>query len=483
VVPVVRRTDGGRPNADLPRSDEDERALIATLWLARTPQEAIDTLYAALSEGLDAADFWGGRNRRTFEATARLVERQVPPSPVTVRSELEQLGTLDHVGAEYLSGLTSGVARGPVETVRYLARRLKTLSRQRTTHYAVQRLAEASAHERDEAKAQLQQALDAERQPDAAADLLLDDAALMCEPELDYLCEGRILAGSFVGLIGEPDVGKSLMGIDLGVCVPAGQSWLGAPVRPGPVIYVAGEGAAGLKARIRACKVERNIPLDRAVGLITYRAGAVNLMDAVAVRRFIALIRPHQPVLVVFDTLARCMVGGDENATKDMGLVISSVDLIRTQLGATVLVLHHPLKSNSNVERGSSALAGALDTKMLLKSHDDVVRLTCEKQKDAEPFGDLDVRLMSAHGSKVVKIASAIHPRLPEISEHEMTISRQRSLDALREQFAKVGAITATAWQRAANEAGIHKRTFYRALRALVEAGLVKEEANRYQPT
>jgi hypothetical protein len=41
----------------------------------------------------------------------------------------------------------------------------------------------------------------------------------------------------------------------------------------------------------------------------------------------------HRPALVVFDTLARSMVGGDENSARDMGQLIDGAEHVR-QAGA-----------------------------------------------------------------------------------------------------------------------------------------------------
>ena len=55
--------------------------------------------------------------------------------------------------------------------------------------------------------------------------------------------------------------------------------------------------------------------------------------------------------------------------------------------------MHHPTKAN-NYERGHGALRGAVDTLMQLDQADDLVRLSCEKQKDAALFDPIDVKLV-----------------------------------------------------------------------------------------
>jgi hypothetical protein len=190
-------------------------------------------------------------------------------------------------------------------------------------------------------------------------------------------------------LYGPPGVGKSFLALDWSLCIAAGLGWHGLKVKKGLVIYVAGEGHAGLRIRVPAWK-----QLNEFSG----ESGARYVNAAVIVSRreelsaFLAVAAPAAPILVVIDTLARCMVGGDEDSAKDMGLFVEATDQIR-RAGATVLVLHHPTK-NKAVPRGSSALTGAADTVLYLRAARGVLRLDCEKQKDGAPFESVSLRLV-----------------------------------------------------------------------------------------
>ena len=57
--------------------------------------------------------------------------------------------------------------------------------------------------------------------------------------------------------------------------------------------------------------------------------------------------RREEPKLIIFDTLARCMVGGDENSPLDMGRAVAAADRVRVETGAAVLLVHHPTKANN----------------------------------------------------------------------------------------------------------------------------------------
>jgi len=66
--------------------------------------------------------------------------------------------------------------------------------------------------------------------------------------------------------------------------------------------------------------------------------------------------------LIILDTLARMMVGGDENGHEDMGRFIHNVGMLRSYRGAHVAVVHHGTKNpNGRTPRGHGSLIGAAD--------------------------------------------------------------------------------------------------------------------------
>ena len=71
-------------------------------------------------------------------------------------------------------------------------------------------------------------------------------------------------------------------------------------------------------------------------------------------------------MMVFFDTLARCAVGLDENASKDMGLLIGGLDTVKEEWGCAAVAVHHSTKAKADVERGSGATYAAMDTVLLL---------------------------------------------------------------------------------------------------------------------
>lgn len=191
-------------------------------------------------------------------------------------------------------------------------------------------------------------------------------------PRPVWLLRDRIQRGGFGVLYGPSGSGKSFVAVD----------WALVVAQHFAVVYVAGEGVSGFAARVLTwCQHHGKGP-----GALHFVTEAVNLMDGGAVTEFIAAVREVSPALIVFDTLARCLIGGDENSARDMGLAVAAVDSIRRETGAAVLLVHHTNKAAS-AERGSSALRGAADTMIeLSNSGDGSVKVSCAKSKDSPEF-------------------------------------------------------------------------------------------------
>jgi hypothetical protein len=294
---------------------------------------------------------------------------------------------------------------------------------------------------------------------------LLDDAAVLDLPEPHPIVTGRLIQRTLAALVGPPGVGKTFCALDVGLSIAAGEPWLNAPIATrGPVVYVAAEGAPA--PRIGAWKISRGFALDKPLGLHTW-SGSLNLLDAFAVAAFVSAVKALSPVLVILDTFARCFVGGDENSAKDVGVAVSSLDRIRMGLDATVLVIHHMNKGGTS-ERGSGALRGACDTLMYLQAADDLLQLTCDKQKDSQPFEPVNVKLVPAFpGSKTCVARLAAEVTLDE----ELTDPQGRALHALRELFGDRGA-TAGEWEAALQS--MPRATYYRARKVLIDRGYVR---------
>jgi len=219
----------------------------------------------------------------------------------------------------------------------------------------------------------------------------LTDEAVEQLPRVEFLVEGLIPVGALAEIHGPPGSGKSFIALALSGSVGTGHGFCGRSVRRGLVVYVVGEGLSGIGSRLRAWKSEYSV--SGSVG-VYFKNGPVQLLDALDVTRFIARVKelPAPPRLIVLDTLARCLVGGDENSARDMGLAIAALDRIRAETGSAVLIVHHTRKDGES-ERGSTALRGAVDAMFSVKKEGGRLTLSYEKEKDAPDFPSMPLQL------------------------------------------------------------------------------------------
>jgi hypothetical protein len=132
--------------------------------------------------------------------------------------------------------------------------------------------------------------------------------------------------------------------------------------------------------------------------------GAVRILEAGDVERFIAELcdASIRPSLIVLDTLAQCLIGGDENNGEAIGRAIDHANHIRRETGAAVLFVHHTGKDVTKGARGHSSLFAAMDTVIAVSKVDaearlteTLIKVTCDKQKDAEAFDQTYFKLQS----------------------------------------------------------------------------------------
>jgi hypothetical protein len=296
---------------------------------------------------------------------------------------------------------------------------------------------------------------------------LLSIFELAALPAPTYVLDGMLPEGAFITLYGPSAAGKSFLALDWSLCIAAGIPWYGREVQQGPVLFIAAEGVGGLYRRIDAWLTARDQdpPAD-----IYFIAGAINFLDRTAldIAKATVAAMPKPPSVIVVDTMARSMPGGDENAARDVGTFIASLDDLARPYGAARLVVHHTGK-NGDDERGSSALRGASDTMIALKPDNASLRLTCEKQKDAEPFERWTLHLQQIAESCVIECGTrsdAIGPAELEILE--------RVSNAFGTQWAKGGEM-----ERACGQTHV---SHYRARKALIDAGSLEAEDDSRQP-
>lgn len=452
-----------------PRDSEAERAVLAAVLLDAGCLDDLDTV-------VSATDFSSSANADIYAAARVLRGRGEVVDPLTIGAALGPAKLSDVGGYAYLTSLTDGVARGAnvathAEIVRMHARARQAKHLLQRTIAHLDRDPGAIANGLPSSFALSWEHLTLAGTASESAPLR-SDVEILTMPEPSYLVDGVLPDHSLACLYGEPGTCKTFLSTALSFSVGCGRPWFGARIgQRGPAIYVITEGAAAMRDRVAAWKIAHEIGLDDPAGVL-YWDGAVPLLDAAAVARFIAAVKPQAPRLVVLDTYARCLVGGDENSAKDTGIAIAAADRIRTALGATVLLVHHVSKSGA-AERGSTALRGACDTMLAVTRTDDIIRVECSKQKDAEAFQPFELRLVPAYPGARSCVLRPAH----EVRSDDLTDSQSKVLHVMRELFKDTGA-TSTELEQALVD--MSRATYFRARAVLVERGILEERAKRW---
>lgn len=220
--------------------------------------------------------------------------------------------------------------------------------------------------------------------------LNLDDLEKLPEPE--WLIDSILPATSLTTLYGAPGAAKSFWALDAACSIATGQPFHGSATKTGKVVYSLGEGIRGLRYRIEAwCLAHPTADRDMLRENLLVIPKAVHLLEQQEANTLINTIDSIGEIsLLIIDTLARALVGGDENSAGDIGLAISVCDKVRDMSGAATLLVHH-MDANGTKARGSTALPGASDTmiKVIKDDIQHVINVSCTKMKDSEPFKSL----------------------------------------------------------------------------------------------
>ena len=299
--------------------------------------------------------------------------------------------------------------------------------------------------------------------------------------------EGVLLEGGASVVYGESNVGKSFWVLDLAAHVAMGKAWRYGEreVDRGAVVYVALEGTHGLRHRVAAMR-QKGILSDDAPLYVCF--SPVSLLDPTHAAKLAESVKAAVGQsglpcrLVVIDTLARAMAGGDENSSKDMTAAVATIDAVRAATGAHVCIVHHSGKDIARGARGHSSLRAAVDTEIEIFRPEgeriSTVRVT--KQRDLErgepmPFSLTVVELGQDRRGKpvtscVVKHEDEMMASKPKPTGRKSTYSAEAMLEYLP-------AANATEWaKRAKEDCGVSNGKFYELKAVLQQRGAYRAE-------
>jgi hypothetical protein len=225
---------------------------------------------------------------------------------------------------------------------------------------------------------------------------LRSEAMQDARPPITWLIDG-LLQDPCTAVIHAPwNSYKSFGALDIGLAVASGQKAFGhLPVnRVGPVIYLAGEGLAGIETLRRPVwRAVRGIAPGKFLPFYTVenvpQVASTEDVEACMkmVRDAIAKGMIERPVMIIIDTMARAMAGLNENDAGDATRYLDLAERLKAEFGCTVLTVAHEGKDGDRGLRGSSAFAGGFD--IILKMDADTEGLTATlsspKVKDGSP--------------------------------------------------------------------------------------------------
>jgi hypothetical protein len=214
------------------------------------------------------------------------------------------------------------------------------------------------------------------------ADQLLTIAGLATLPPARPLVDGLLYRRSLAQLSGPPGSYKSFVAIGLAVCTALGEAFEDHRVpESGAVIYVAAEGATGLRKRILAYRELGGYDPARLHNQLYVLPVPVQLGRPFSVGEALDMVTETGAKLLILDTRARCTLGLDENSATEQGLAIDAVERLIDTTGCTTLALHHSGRSGS-AGRGSTAWDGAVWSDLRVTSEGLICTVECSKHKD-----------------------------------------------------------------------------------------------------
>lgn len=196
---------------------------------------------------------------------------------------------------------------------------------------------------------------------------------------------------------GSPGALKTMLILDLAVCVASGQDWLLPSPNSGAQSFKTAQAAVlwidcdngqdRLERRLAALgcghKAQKNTPLY----FVSFPNPPFVAKKPAAIKIVIDHALSVEAKLIVFDNLGTISGGADENSSQ-MVAVMAGLRQIAEKAGAAVVCIHHRNKSEQvragNSLRGHSSIEGAVDLALLIGRDEgsDIVNVKATKSRD-----------------------------------------------------------------------------------------------------
>lgn len=206
----------------------------------------------------------------------------------------------------------------------------------------------------------------AESSPAVTAGTLreLDVARMLREdpPPIPWVAEPLLARGCVTMIAGREGQGKSYFAAALAVGMGYGSTIAGIDCDVGRALYVDAENGPS-----EAHRRLRHLGAVDAAQLVYVEAEGFHLQRNLD--ELDALVKRHQPALVVLDSFRSLWPGGDENDSAAVEPVLNRLRLLAERHATAILMLHHAGKVGAEY-RGSTAIGGAVQILYSLCRHE-----------------------------------------------------------------------------------------------------------------
>ena len=207
-----------------------------------------------------------------------------------------------------------------------------------------------------------------------------------------WLIKGVLPRANFGVFYGASGSGKSFFVFDLAAAIARGINWRGHKTTKARVLWIAAEGQEDMRKRVHGYCMSQGI--DPSELDMKFISDAPDLRNLVDVKALVKQIKKHGEFdLIVIDTLAQVMPGGNENSGEDMGMVMGHCKEITRLTGAMVTPVHHSGKDESRGARGWSGLRAACDFEFEIIRADQDRVATVTKMKGGADGAEYGFRL------------------------------------------------------------------------------------------
>ena len=261
-----------------------------------------------------------------------------------------------------------------------------------------------------------------------------DDFSAQPAP-ISWLVKHWIQKDALIMVHGPSGCGKTFVVLDWCLLMASGMAeWCGQKVKPGRIVYLAGEGHHGLRGRIAAWKHRHQAG---SLSMWLSRDGC-DLNTAEGYLKVVEQVRAlgYNPEMIVVDTLHR-FLNGDENSAQDAKTMLDACNRLMSEFGCSVVLVHHTGVSDEaqHRARGSSAWRGALDIEISIVPGKEGVpmQIVQRKSKDAELAETIHVELQQVaipgwHDEDDQQVTSAVivQAQAPIVAKKDSKIDSHR---------------------------------------------------------